>query len=53
LLSADLKKGHIVAGSSIGGHLAAVIVHRTLDVTFFKDRQLTGQLLQIPAVVHP
>ncbi|KAJ7501199.1 Alpha/Beta hydrolase protein [Mycena galericulata] len=53
LLSADLKKGFIVAGASAGGHLAAVIAHRTRDDAFFKDRQLTGQLLQIPAVVHP
>ncbi|KAJ7288388.1 Alpha/beta hydrolase fold-3 [Mycena rebaudengoi] len=53
LFSADLSKGFIIAGASAGAHLAAVIAHRVRDDPFFKDRQLTGQILQIPTVVDP
>ncbi|KAJ7645423.1 Alpha/Beta hydrolase protein [Mycena polygramma] len=53
LFSADLKKGFIVAGLSAGGHLAAVIEHRARDDPFFKNRELTGALLQVPAVLNP
>jgi len=53
LLSADLKKGFIVAGLSAGAHLAAVIAHQTRDDPFFKAKKLTGSLHQIPSVLNP
>ncbi|KAJ7623526.1 Alpha/Beta hydrolase protein [Roridomyces roridus] len=53
LLSVDLKKGFVVAGCSGGATLLTVIAHRARDDAFFKETPLTGQLLQIPAVVHP
>ncbi|KAK7048299.1 Abhydrolase-3 domain-containing protein [Favolaschia claudopus] len=53
LLSADLSKGFIIAGLSAGGHFAATIAHRARDDEFFKDRPLTGQILQIPPLVNP
>ncbi|EMD36031.1 hypothetical protein CERSUDRAFT_156791 [Gelatoporia subvermispora B] len=52
-LSASLHKGFIVAGFSAGGNLAAVLAHRARDDPFFEGRRLTGQLLQVPEVVHP
>ncbi|EEB90772.1 hypothetical protein MPER_10977 [Moniliophthora perniciosa FA553] len=51
--SASLKKGFIVAGSSAGGNLAAVLSHLARDDSFFQDKPLTGQHLQVPAVCHP
>ncbi|KAJ7682885.1 Alpha/Beta hydrolase protein [Mycena rosella] len=36
-----------------GGHLSAVIAHRARDDPFFQGRELTGQILQVPAVLHP
>ncbi|KAF7318087.1 Abhydrolase-3 domain-containing protein [Mycena chlorophos] len=53
LLQADLKKGFIVAGESSGGHIAAILVQRARDDPFFKDHPITGQLLQIPPLLHP
>ncbi|KAJ7650814.1 Alpha/Beta hydrolase protein [Roridomyces roridus] len=53
LLSADLKKGFIIGGMSAGGNYAAVLAHRARDDTFFEDKKITGQVLQIPALVHP
>ncbi|KAJ7780577.1 Alpha/Beta hydrolase protein [Mycena maculata] len=53
LLGADVKKGFIIAGLSAGGHLAAVLAHRARDDPFFKDREITGQILQVPAVLNP
>ncbi|KAF7365280.1 Abhydrolase-3 domain-containing protein [Mycena venus] len=53
LFSADLKKGFIVGGFSAGGHLATVLAHRARDDPFFNDKPLTGQLLQVPALLHP
>jgi len=52
-LSASLTKGFIVAGTSAGGNLAAVLAHRARDDPFFEGRRITGQLLQIPVTVHP
>ncbi|KAI0032470.1 Alpha/Beta hydrolase protein [Vararia minispora EC-137] len=51
-LSADVRKGFIVMGSSAGGTLAAVMAQRARDDPFFMSRPLTGQVLQIPAVCH-
>ncbi|KAL0568279.1 hypothetical protein V5O48_013708 [Marasmius crinis-equi] len=53
VFSASLRKGFIVGGASAGGNLAAVIVHRARDDPFFKDTPITGQLLQIPCLIHP
>ncbi|KAA1475325.1 hypothetical protein DENSPDRAFT_842073 [Dentipellis sp. KUC8613] len=51
LLGADLKKGFIVSGLSAGGNAAAVIARWARDDPFFKDRPLTGQIIQIPALL--
>ncbi|KAG7095613.1 hypothetical protein E1B28_006338 [Marasmius oreades] len=53
LLSADFSKGLIVGGSSAGANLAAVLVHLVRDDPHLKDTPITGQLLVIPALVHP
>ncbi|KAI0364164.1 hypothetical protein BV20DRAFT_974744 [Pilatotrama ljubarskyi] len=53
LLKADLKKGFIVGGHSAGANLSAVLAHMARDDPFFQGRQLTGQLLREPMVVHP
>ncbi|KAJ7473591.1 Alpha/Beta hydrolase protein [Mycena galericulata] len=53
LLSADLQKGFLLCGLSAGGNLAAIVAHRARDDPFFKNKKLTGQLLQVPPVVHP
>ena len=53
LLDASLGKGFIVAGSSAGANLAAAVALRARDDAFFKDRPHTGQLLEIPATIHP
>ncbi|KAJ7640549.1 Alpha/Beta hydrolase protein [Mycena rosella] len=53
LFSADLKKGFIIGGLSAGAHLASVVAHRARDDSFFKDRQITGCILQVPPLVHP
>ncbi|KAF9265285.1 alpha/beta-hydrolase [Marasmius fiardii PR-910] len=50
--SASLKKGFLVGGQSAGGNLAAVQSWIARDDPFFKNTPLTGQLLQIPYVVH-
>ncbi|KAL0578348.1 hypothetical protein V5O48_003663 [Marasmius crinis-equi] len=53
LLSADFSKGFVVGGSSAGGNLTAVLTHLAKDDPAFKDTPITGQLLQIAALVHP
>ncbi|KAI0364165.1 hypothetical protein BV20DRAFT_1057426 [Pilatotrama ljubarskyi] len=53
LIKADLQKGFIVGGESSGANVSAVLAHIARDDPFFRDRQLTGQLLQEPLVVHP
>ncbi|KAJ7175830.1 Alpha/Beta hydrolase protein [Mycena filopes] len=53
LLHADLTKGFIVGGLSAGAHLATVLAHRARDDAFFAARPLTGQVLQIPPLLHP
>ncbi|TFY73394.1 hypothetical protein EWM64_g10618 [Hericium alpestre] len=53
LLRADLSKGFIVTGTSAGGHLTGSMALRARDDPFFEGRRLTGQLLQVPATVHP
>ncbi|KAF9269813.1 hypothetical protein L218DRAFT_940046 [Marasmius fiardii PR-910] len=52
LFSASLKKGFIVGGLSAGGNLAAVLSWVARDDPFFKDTPLTGQLMQVPVLLH-
>ncbi|CAL1713862.1 unnamed protein product [Somion occarium] len=53
LLSASLDKGFIISGCSAGGNFAASLSIRARDDPFFVNRPLTGQLLQLPQVLHP
>ncbi|KAJ7162681.1 Alpha/Beta hydrolase protein [Mycena crocata] len=48
-----LQKGFLVGGASAGGNLAAAMTHRARDDPFFAQNRITGQVLQIPALVHP
>ena len=52
-LGIDVKKGFIVGGDSAGANLAAAVALKARDDPFFTGRQLTGQYLREPAVVHP
>ncbi|KAJ7495056.1 Alpha/Beta hydrolase protein [Mycena latifolia] len=52
-ISGDPTKGLFVGGASAGAHSSAVIAHRARDDPFFAAHPLTGQILQIPAVLHP
>ncbi|THV05702.1 hypothetical protein K435DRAFT_646686 [Dendrothele bispora CBS 962.96] len=51
--SASFKKGLMLAGSSAGGNLCAVLCHRAKDDPFFKDTPITGQALLVACVIHP
>ncbi|VDC01645.1 unnamed protein product [Peniophora sp. CBMAI 1063] len=51
-LRADVHKGLIVMGTSAGGHIAAVSALRARDDANF-PATITGQVLQIPALIHP
>lgn len=53
LFSASLSRGFLIGGQSSGANLAAVIAHRARDDAFFAERRLTGQVLQVPIVLHP
>lgn len=53
LLSSALSKGFIVGGVSTGANLMTVLAHRARDDPFFSSRKLTGQLIQIPMIIHP
>ncbi|OJT04385.1 AB hydrolase superfamily protein B1A11.02 [Trametes pubescens] len=55
LLKADLTKGFLVGGQSAGANIAAVLAHETQDDPFFAGpgRQLTGQVIREPCVIHP
>ncbi|KAI0326104.1 hypothetical protein GY45DRAFT_1348526 [Cubamyces sp. BRFM 1775] len=55
-LRASLAAGFIVGGTSAGANLAAAVALRARDDPFFapgSGREITGQLLQTPQVVHP
>ncbi|KAI0780345.1 Alpha/Beta hydrolase protein [Trametes elegans] len=52
-IRADFAKGFIVGGQSAGGNLAAVLVQRAQHDRAFVQNPLTGQLLQIPVLLHP
>ncbi|OBZ73134.1 AB hydrolase superfamily protein B1A11.02 [Grifola frondosa] len=51
-LHASLSRGFIVAGLSAGANLAAVLAHRALEDPFFKEKRVTGQVMQAPMTVH-
>ncbi|KAJ3486725.1 hypothetical protein NLI96_g4018 [Meripilus lineatus] len=53
LLKASIDKGFVAAGVSAGGNLAGSVALRAAEDPFFEGRQLTGQCLQVPGVVHP
>ncbi|KAJ7800155.1 Alpha/Beta hydrolase protein [Mycena olivaceomarginata] len=52
-IGGDVEKGFIVCGASAGANLAAAVPHGSLEDPFFKDRRITGNVLQIPMLVHP
>jgi acetyl esterase/lipase len=52
-LGAYLSKGFLIGGASGGAHFAAVLAHRARDDPFFNSRTLTGQIIQIPSLLHP
>ncbi|KAI0777167.1 Alpha/Beta hydrolase protein [Trametes elegans] len=53
-LRADLSKAFILGGPSAGAHLSASLTHRINSDPYFASRpKPTGQLLIIPAAVHP
>ncbi|EIW58422.1 uncharacterized protein TRAVEDRAFT_124132, partial [Trametes versicolor FP-101664 SS1] len=55
LLKGDLSKGFLVCGHSAGANLAVVLAHEARDDPFFQGpgRQLTGQIIREPLVIHP
>ncbi|EIW54925.1 uncharacterized protein TRAVEDRAFT_60292 [Trametes versicolor FP-101664 SS1] len=56
VLNASLTRGFLVGGTSAGATLAASVALRARDDAFFapgSGREITGQLLQTPQVVHP
>ncbi|KAL1948272.1 hypothetical protein VTO73DRAFT_12347 [Trametes versicolor] len=53
LLKADLSRGFLLLGDSAGANLCAVLTHEIRGDPVFDGRQLTGQFLREPFVVHP
>ncbi|KAF8179709.1 Alpha/Beta hydrolase protein [Mycena galopus ATCC 62051] len=52
-LGGSIERGFVVCGASAGANLAAAVTHRALKDPFFENHKITGQVLQIPALVHP
>ena len=52
-IRADLSKGFIVAGQSVGANFTAVLTHRAKEDHIFTQHPITGQALQMPVTVHP
>ncbi|KAF7333119.1 Abhydrolase-3 domain-containing protein [Mycena venus] len=52
-IGGSTEKGFLVCGASSGANLAAAVAHRSLKDPFFENHKVTGQILQIPALVHP
>lgn len=52
-IQADPSKGVIIGGQSAGANFPAVITHRAKNDPFFADCPITGQVLQIPVLLHP
>ncbi|KAF7366185.1 Esterase/lipase/thioesterase [Mycena venus] len=53
IFSGSLKKGFVLAGASAGANLVAAMTHRALKDPFFEHHKITGNILQIPVLVHP
>ncbi|KAI0761264.1 Alpha/Beta hydrolase protein [Trametes elegans] len=56
MLNASPEKGFVVGGTSAGANLSAAVALRARDDPFFapgSGRELTGQMLQTPQVIHP
>ncbi|KAJ6537143.1 Alpha/Beta hydrolase protein [Mycena capillaripes] len=52
-ISGALAKGFLVGGLSAGGSYVAAVTHRARYDLFFKDRKITGHILQVPTLLHP
>lgn len=52
-IRADPAKGLLIGGQSAGANFPAVITHRAKIDPFFVDCPITGQVLQIPVLLHP
>ena len=52
-LNVATSLGFVVAGCSAGANCTASMVLRARDDPFFAETPITGQLLEIPLVVHP
>ncbi|KAJ7290522.1 Alpha/Beta hydrolase protein [Mycena rebaudengoi] len=50
--SGSTAKGFIVGGISSGANLATALAHRARDDPFFAAHKITGQLLEVPAVLY-
>ncbi|KAJ7851061.1 Alpha/Beta hydrolase protein [Mycena olivaceomarginata] len=52
-IGGSIERGFVVCGASSGANLAAAVTHRSLKDPFFENHKITGQILQIPVLVHP
>ncbi|OSC96474.1 alpha/beta-hydrolase [Trametes coccinea BRFM310] len=52
-IKADASKALIIGGQSAGATYAAALVQRTVRDHTFVQHRITGQLLQIPPLLHP
>ncbi|KAJ3010743.1 hypothetical protein NUW54_g2386 [Trametes sanguinea] len=52
-IKADLSKAFIVGGQSAGATYAATLIHRAQRDKAFGQHRITGQVLQIPPLLHP
>lgn len=52
-MNASPSLGFIIGGCSAGANYTASVVLRARDDPFFSAHPITGQLLEIPPVVHP
>jgi hypothetical protein len=43
----------LVGGLSAGGSYVAAVTHLARYDPFFKDRKITGHILQVPTLLHP
>ena len=51
-LNASTDLGLMIGGASAGGNLTASVALRARDDPFFASRPVTGQILQIPWLLH-
>ncbi|KAF9254822.1 hypothetical protein L218DRAFT_409947 [Marasmius fiardii PR-910] len=50
--SVSLGKGFIIGGTSAGGNLAAVLSWMARDDPFFNGKSVTGEILNVPVIIH-